>query len=164
MNPKSPSHQWLGLLICLVLVFVAAAVGGLASSSAGSFFMELNRPPWAPPAWLLGPAWTVLYLLMGVASWLVWKQGGFAGARGALTLYGIQLVLNGVWTWLFFVMRSGSLAFVEIVVLWLLILATLIAFWRKSAVAGAMLIPYLLWVAFATALTFSMWQRNPSLL
>ena len=123
--------------------------------------MELNRPTWAPPAWLFGPAWTVLYILMGIASWLVWKQAGFAAARTALTFYGAQLVLNGIWTWLFFVMRSGSVAFVEIIVLWMLILATFIAFWRKSAVAGALLIPYLMWVAFATALTFSLWQLNP---
>ena len=158
-----PSHpqKILGLIFSFTLVFVAAALGGLASARAGSFFMELNRPTWALPAWLFGPAWTVLYILMGIASWLVWKQAGFAAARTALTFYGAQLVLNGIWTWLFFVMRSGSVAFVEIIVLWMLILATVIAFWRKSAVAGALLIPYLMWVAFATALTFSLWQLNP---
>ena len=158
-----PSHpqKILGLIFSFTLVFVAAALGGLASARAGSFFMELNRPTWAPPAWLFGPAWTVLYILMGIASWLVWKQAGFAAARTALTFYGAQLLLNGIWTWLFIVMRSGSVAFVEIIVLWMLILATFIAFWRKSAVAGALLIPYLMWVAFATALTFSLWQLNP---
>lgn len=156
--------QLLGLFVCLALVFLAAAAGGLASASAGSFFMELNRPLWAPPAWLFGPAWTVLYLLMGVASWLVWRRGGFSDARPALTLYGVQLVLNGMWTWLFFVMRSGSLAFVEIIILWILILATVIAFWRKNRLAGVMLVPYLIWVAYASSLTFSLWQRNPSVL
>lgn len=164
MKPTSTSQQWLGLLFSLLLVFAAAAAGGLASASAGSFFMELDRPLWAPPAWLFGPAWTVLYLLMGVASWLVWRRGGFSDARLALTLYGVQLVLNGLWTWLFFVMRSGSLAFVEIIVLWILILATIIAFWRKNKLAGLMLVPYLFWVAYASALTFSLWQRNPSVL
>lgn len=164
MKPTSTSQQWLGLLFSLLLVFAAAAAGGLASASAGSFFMELDRPLWAPPAWLFGPAWTVLYLLMGVASWLVWRKGGFSDARLALTLYGVQLVLNGLWTWLFFVMRSGSLAFIEIIILWILILATLIAFWRKNKLAGLMLVPYLIWVAYASALTFSLWQRNPSVL
>ncbi|MBK6290315.1 MAG: tryptophan-rich sensory protein [Candidatus Kapabacteria bacterium] len=164
MNTTYTWQQWLGLLFSLLLVFAAAAAGGLASASAGSFFMELDRPLWAPPAWLFGPAWTVLYLLMGVASWLVWRRGGFSDARLALTLYGVQLVLNGLWTWLFFVMRSGSLAFVEIIVLWILILATIIAFWRKNKLAGLMLVPYLIWVAYASALTFSLWQRNPSVL
>ncbi|MBK6760473.1 MAG: tryptophan-rich sensory protein [Ignavibacteria bacterium] len=164
MNTTSTSQQWLGLLFSLLLVFAAAAAGGLASASAGSFFMELDRPLWAPPAWLFGPAWTVLYLLMGVASWLVWRRGGFSDARLALTLYGVQLILNGLWTWLFFVMRSGSLAFVEIIVLWILILATIIAFWRKNKLASLMLVPYLIWVAYASALTFSLWQRNPSVL
>ena len=164
MNTTYTWQQWLGLLFSLLLVFAAAAAGGLASASAGSFFMELDRPLWAPPAWLFGPAWTVLYLLMGLASWLVWRRGGFSDARLALTLYGVQLVLNGLWTWLFFVMRSGSLAFVEIIVLWILILATIIAFWRKNKLAGLMLVPYLIWVAYASALTFSLWQRNPSVL
>ena len=164
MNTTSTSQQWLGLLFSLLLVFAAAAAGGLASASAGNFFMELDRPLWAPPAWLFGPAWTVLYLLMGVASWLVWRRGGFSDARLALTLYGVQLVLNGLWTWLFFVMRSGGLAFIEIIILWILILATLIAFWRKNKLAGLMLVPYLIWVAYASALTFSLWQRNPSVL
>ncbi len=164
MNTKSTSQQWLGLLFSLLLVFAAAAAGGLASASAGSFFMELDRPLWAPPAWLFGPAWTVLYLLMGVASWPVWRRGGFSEARPALTLYIVQLVLNGMWTWLFFVMRSGSLAFVEIIILWILILATIIAFWRKNRLAAVMLVPYLIWVAYASALTFSLWQRNQSLL
>lgn len=164
MKPTSTSQQWLGLLFSLLLVFLAAAAGGLASASAGSFFMELDRPLWAPPAWLFGPAWTVLYLLMGVASWLVWRKRGFSDARLALTLYIVQLVLNGLWTWLFFVMRSGSLAFIEIIILWILILATLIAFWRKNKLAGLMLVPYLIWVAYASALTFSLWQRNPSVL
>ncbi|MBK7411744.1 MAG: tryptophan-rich sensory protein [Ignavibacteria bacterium] len=164
MNTTYTWQQWLGLLFSLLLVFAAAAAGGLASASAGSFFMELDRPLWAPPAWLFGPAWTVLYLLMGVASWLVWRRGGFSDARLALTLYGVQLVLNGLWTWLFFVMRSGSLAFVDLIVPWLLILATIIAFWRKNKLAGLMLVPYLIWVAYASALTFSLWQRNPSVL
>lgn len=158
---RSLRKQSLGLFVCLALVFLAAAAGGLASASAGSFFMELDRPLWAPPAWLFGPAWTILYLLMGVASWLVWREYGIRDARPAFVLYGVQLVLNGMWTWLFFVMRSGSLAFVEIIILWILILATVIAFWRKNKLAGLMLVPYLFWVAYASALTFSLWQRNP---
>lgn len=154
----------LGLLGWIALSFAAAAIGGFASVSAGGFYQQLDRPLWAPPAWLFGPVWTVLYLLMGVAAWLVWRARGFAGARTALTLFLVQLVANALWTWLFFAWREGALAFAEIVVLWALILGTVIAFWRVRPLAGALLLPYLAWVSFASALNYSLWQRNMQLL
>lgn len=148
----------------MLTVFAAAAVGGFASAESAGFYQELSRPSWAPPGWLFGPVWTVLYALMGVAAWLVWRVRGFAGVRTALILFIVQLIFNAVWTWIFFVWRQGALAFIEILLLWALIVATLILFWRVSRVAGALMIPYLGWVSFAAALTFAMWRLNPSVL
>ena len=160
MAARPLRDQVLGFLGWLAACFAAAALGGFASASAGAFYRELTRPAWAPPAWLFGPAWTVLYVLMAVAAWLVWRDRGFRGARAALALFLVQLAVNALWTWLFFVWRQGALAFGEIVVLWALILATIIAFWRVRPAAGALLLPYLAWVTFATALTWAMWQGN----
>jgi tryptophan-rich sensory protein len=162
MNARSRSL--LGLGGWLALTFAAAAVGASASINAAGFYGELARPAWAPPAWLFGPAWTVLYLLMAVAAWLVWRLKGFAGARVALQLFVIQLLINALWTWTFFQWHRGALALFVVIVLWLLIAATLVAFWRHSRLAGALLLPYLAWVSFASALTFAVWQRNPALL
>jgi translocator protein len=106
----------------------------------------------------------MLYLLMGIAAWLVWRGPGFRGARIALALFLVQLAANALWTWLFFAWQKGALAFGEILVLWTLILATVIAFWRVRPLAGALLLPYLAWVSFACALSYSIWQMNPRLL
>ncbi|HEX6373963.1 MAG TPA: TspO/MBR family protein [Longimicrobium sp.] len=160
----SGNRQWLGLAGWLLASFAAAAVGGVASAGAGDFYQQLVKPGWAPPGWLFGPVWSVLYLLMGIAAWLVWRERGFRGARGALTLFVVQLAANALWTWLFFAWRRGALAFGEILLLWVLIAATIAAFWRVRPLAGALLIPYLLWVTFASALTFAVWRMNPGLL
>lgn len=136
----------------------------MASANAAGFYQSLSRPDWAPPPWLFGPVWTVLYLMIGVAAWLVWRERGLTGARTALSLFVIQLVANALWTWIFFAWRRGALAFAEIVVLWILIVATMMAFWRIRRIAGALLIPYLAWVTFASALTYCIWKLNPDLL
>ena len=146
------------------MVFAAAAIGGFASASAGEFYRELVRPSWAPPGWLFGPVWSVLYLLMGIAAWLVWRARGFAGARNALLAFVLQLAVNALWSWLFFVWRQGGLAFAEILVLWVLILVTIGLFWRVSRVAASLLLPYLAWVSFASVLTLAIWRLNPVLL
>lgn len=160
--PKT--QQVLGLVGWLLLSFVAAAIGSAASIRAGDFYAQLVRPEWAPPASVFGPVWTVLYALMGIAAWLVWRIDGFRGARTALTLFLVQLAVNALWSWLFFAWHLGALSFVDIVLLWALIVATLIAFWRISPLASALLLPYLLWVSFASVLNFYMWQLNPQLL
>lgn len=147
----------------LVLTFIFAALGALASSQAAGFYQQLARPEWAPPPWLFGPAWSVLYLLMAIAAWRVQRAGG-AAARPALTLYVVQLAFNALWTWLFFGWQLGALAFVEILLLWLLIACTLRAFWRHDRWAGLLLVPYIAWVSFATCLCYSIWQRNPGVL
>ena len=156
--------QLFGLLGWLAVSFAAAALGGFASANAGDFYQQLTRPAWAPPSWLFAPAWTLLYLLMGVAAWLVWRERGFRQARAALSLFLIQLAVNALWTWLFFVWHLGAPAFGEILILWALIFCTVVAFWRVRPIAGALLIPYLAWVTFASALTYAVWQYNPSLL
>ena len=158
------AKQIVGLAGWLFVSFIAAAAGGAASVQAGPFYAQLMRPDWAPPASVFGPVWTVLYALMGIAAWLVWRVGGFRAARFALTLFLVQLAVNALWSWLFFGWHRGALAFADILLLWVLIVATLMAFWRRSRFAGALLIPYLLWVTFASALNYSVWQLNPQLL
>lgn len=148
----------------LVLTFIFAAIGAFASSQAASFYQQLDRPDWAPPAWLFGPAWSVLYLLMAVAAWRVQRAAAPGAARAELTLYVAQLVLNALWTWLFFGWHLGALAFAEILLLWLMIAATIRAFWRRDRWAGLLLVPYIGWVSFATLLCYSIWQRNPAIL
>lgn len=160
----SLKFQALGLAGWLLLAFAAAAAGGLASANAGNFYRELVRPSWAPPGWLFGPVWSVLYIMMGTAAWLVWRARGFANARAALTVFVVQLAANALWTWLFFVWRQGALAFAEIVVLWALIALTIALFRRVSKAAAWLLVPYLAWVSFATALTLATWRLNPGLL
>jgi tryptophan-rich sensory protein len=156
--------ELIGLVGWVALTFVAAAAGALASARAGTFYGQLERPAWAPPSWLFSPVWTALYLLMAVAAWLVWRERGFRGARTALLLYIAQLVANALWTWLFFAWRQGGAAFGEILLLWVLILATTISFWRIRRPAAALLLPYLAWVTFAAALTLAAWRMNPEML
>jgi tryptophan-rich sensory protein len=108
--------------------------------------------------------WTVLYLLMGIAAWLVWRERGFRGARLALGLFLTQLALNALWSWLFFAWQRGAWALGEVLLLWLVIVATVAAFWRIRPLAGMLLLPYLAWVTFAAALTYALLQRNPAAL
>lgn len=162
--PLSSSGQAFGLLGWLLVAFAAAAAGGFASASASEFYRDLVRPAWAPPGWLFGPVWSVLYALMGISAWLVWRARGFAGAKSALAVFIVQLAVNALWTWIFFVWRQGGLAFAEILLLWALILVTIGLFWQVSKIAAVLLLPYLAWVSFASVLTFSTWRLNPGLL
>jgi len=164
MTHRSFPRQLLGLAGWLAATFVAGGIGAVASASASVFYASLSQPPWAPPAWLFGPVWTVLYILIGVAAWLVWRKHGFGGARAAFWLFGIQLVANALWTWLFFVWHLGALSLAEIVLLWILIAATIATFWQLHRLAALMLVPYLAWVSFASALTFALLRLNPTAL
>lgn len=154
----------LGLLAWLALCFLAAGIGAAASVQAGTFYAELVRPDWAPPAALFGPVWTLLYAMMAVAAWLVWRRRHDRPVRMALAFFALQLVLNALWSWLFFGWRLGALAFIDIALLWVLIVTTLVLFRRVSALAGWLLVPYLAWVTFAALLNYRLWQLNPSLL
>src|SRR5688572_25582350 len=103
-------NKWIALIISFAVSFSAAAVGALATQRAPEFYAALTQPSWAPPASVFGPVWTILYTLMAIAAWLVWKQRGASGARAALGLFAIQLALNALWSWLFFAWRQGLLA------------------------------------------------------
>jgi translocator protein len=164
MPGASTQRQLIGLVAWLAVTFAAAWVGAIASLDAGSFYSQLSRPQWAPPASLFAPVWSLLYALMAIAAWLVWRARGFKAHRGALLLFLVQLAANSLWTWLFFAWHQGALAFAEILLLWLLIVATVMSFWRVSTLAGVLLLPYLAWVSFATALTLSVWRLNPGVL
>ena len=156
--------QIIGLLGWLLLSFAAAAIGSIASIQAAAFYRQLAQPSWAPPSSVFGPVWSLLYALMGIAAWLVWREGGWRRQRGALGLFVLQLAFNALWSWLFFGWHRGALAFADNVLLWLLIVATVIGFWRVRPLAGALLLPYLAWVGFATALNYAVWHLNPSTL
>jgi tryptophan-rich sensory protein len=146
----------------LLLTFVFAAIGAYASAQAADFYLRLDRPDWAPPAWLFGPAWTALYILMAIAAWRVQRAAG--SARPELALYTVQLAVNALWTWLFFGWHLGAWAFADILLLWVLIAAAIVAFRRRDRWAGLLLVPYIAWVSFATCLCYSIWQRNPAVL
>lgn len=160
----SGTKQIVGLVGWLLLSFATAAMGAVASVQAAAFYQQLAQPSWAPPSSVFGPVWSVLYALMGVAAWLVWREGGWRRRRGALALFVAQLALNALWSWLFFGWHRGALAFADIVLLWLLIVATLVGFWRVRPLAGALLVPYLCWVSFASVLNFAVWHLNPLIL
>lgn len=157
-------QQTIGLIVWLIISFAVSAIGAWASIQAQSFYVELSQPNWAPPGWVFGPVWMVLYAMMAVAAWLVWRRGGFKTCQKSLSLFLFQLILNGLWSWLFFAWHLGAWSWVNIVLLWLAIAVTLVAFWRVEKLAGLLLLPYLLWVGFATALNYAMWQLNPQIL
>ncbi len=148
----------LGLVGWLVASFAAGWIG--SRFMPGAWYEALAKPSWTPPGTVFAPVWTLLYALMGVAAWLVWRRAGFAGAGWALWLFIAQLVLNALWSYLFFGVHRIDLAFFEVVVLWGLILIVAVLFWREARAAGLLMLPYLAWVAFASCLTFALWQMN----
>lgn len=148
----------------ILLCFSAALIGGLGSMSAPVFYGQLIQPEWAPPVWMFGRVWTVLYTLMGIAAWLVWRNGPSPSVNKAIKLFIVQLGFNALWSWMFFAWRLGGGAFAEIVLLWILIALNLILFWRIQKFAGLLFVPYLIWVAIAAALNWSLWQANLGIL
>lgn len=130
----------------------------------GQLLRHPRSSPWAPPASVFGPVWTLLYAMMAIAAWLVWRERGWRGARPALMLYLVQLAVNALWSWLFFGWKLGALAFVDILVLIALVCAAIVAFARIRPTAAALLLPYLAWISFASALNFAVWRANPGLL
>lgn len=147
------------VLFGFVVACAAAAATGIVFRP-GVWYRDLAKPSWCPPDWLFGPAWTVLYLSIAVSGWLVWRQAGFAEAGLAFAIYAVQLGLNALWSAIFFGLRRPGLAFVEVVVFWVSIVATIAAFFAIDRVAALVLIPYALWVTFAAALNFRIWRLN----
>jgi len=150
------------LVISLVACQCAGLVGSVFTSPAiPIWYATLEKPPFSPPNWLFAPAWGTLYLLMGVAAFLVWRQGfSKEGVKSALTIFLVQLVINALWSVVFFGLKSPIAGVVVIVVLWVAILFTILKFFRLSVAAGSLLIPYILWVSFATALNIAIWMLN----
>ncbi|WP_041407571.1 TspO/MBR family protein [Segniliparus rotundus] len=160
-NASSDKRQDLLALTASALATTAVAgLGSAASVRAREDYAKLRQPPWAPPGWVFGPVWTALYTMMTVAAWLVWREEPREGARPALRAYAVQLGLNAIWSPLFFGLGKRGAAFVDIVLLWGAIVATVRLFARRSPLAAALLVPYLAWATFATALNWSAWRLN----
>jgi translocator protein len=161
----SRSQQTVALIGFFILCFATSALGAMASINAKSFYSALVQPSWAPPGWLFGPVWTVLFALMALAAWLVWRSQPPSRAKSiALMVFVAQLVANALWSWLFFSWKLGGAAFADIIVLWALIALTIVLFWRFSKLAAAFLVPYLAWVSFAALLNWTLWRTNPAIL
>ncbi len=148
----------LGAAVWLILTFGAAALG--ARYLPDEWYRQLKKPAWNPPNSIFAPVWTLLYVLMAAAAWLIWRRYNTGGALVPLILYVLQLALNAAWTWLFFGRHRIRGALIDILVLWVTILATLISFWKLELPAGILLLPYLAWVSFATALNAAIWKLN----
>lgn len=153
--------ELLALAAFFAVAFATAWVGYLLTApSVGGWYAVLAKPAWNPPAWVFTPIWLTLFALMAVAGWLVWLRRERASVAGPLALFGVQLALNAAWSGLFFALRLPGAALAEVIVLWLAVLVTLLAFWRVRVLAGLLLVPYLLWVGFAAALNFTLWRLN----
>lgn len=149
-------------LLGFVAACFAAALTGVFFRP-GVWYERLVKPSWRPPNRLFAPVWTALYFSIAVSGWLVWREVGFSGAALALAVYAIQLVLNAAWTPIFFGLHRPGLGFLNIVLVWLSIVATMLLFYPVHAGAALLLLPYLLWVSFAAALNFAIWRLNPQL-
>jgi len=149
------------LLLSLAIPLSAGVLGSLFTAPAvRSWYLTINRPVWIPPSWLFGPVWTALFIMMGVALYLVWSAKMSNRVRMSLKLFAAQLVLNVLWSVLFFGMGNFWLAFGEILVLWIFILITIVSFEKVNKVASWLMVPYLLWVTFASYLNFTIASLN----
>ncbi len=151
------------LVIAILVCFGAGAIGTVfTANSSGAYYQELVKPQWAPPGWVFGPVWTILYVMMGFSLWLVWSEKGSSElpVKTALWIFGVHLALNAAWTAVFFGLKLPGWAFVEIIALLLMIGATMIAFLRVRPLATILLIPYGCWVTFAACLNYSLWSLN----
>ena len=158
MKPTS-RNQWLVLAGFILLCLVTGFIGGSATqNSIDTWYATLVKPSWNPPNWVFAPVWTLLYIMMGVAAWLVWKTRDRIGP--AMVLFGAQLVFNLGWSLIFFGLRSPGLALIEVVFLWGSVLLTMLAFFGRSLAAGWLFVPYLAWVSFAAILNFAIWRLN----
>lgn len=148
-------HQYKSLIVFLVLTGATALVG--SQFLPGAWYAALEKPFFNPPNWVFAPVWSILYILMAVAAWRIWRRCGF---DTAIVLWAIQLVLNGLWSWFFFGLHRTGLGLVDIAVLFVVIALTTILFMRRDRVAGYLMVPYLAWVAFASILNLSLWLLN----
>lgn len=156
-----PDVQVVGFLVILLGCFAAGLLGNLVTMpELPGWYAQLAKPSWTPPDAIFGPVWSLLYLMMATAAWLIWRQGGLVHGWVPLGLFAVQLVLNSLWSILFFKLQRPGWAAVEIVVLWLAIFVTMLVFSQRSTLAGLLLLPYLVWVGFASLLNWAIWQMN----
>lgn len=149
------------LLVSIVVTQLAGIIGSVFTAPAiPGWYATLNKPGFVPPNWVFAPAWTALFLLMGISLFLVWERRGDGGFGLALSVFGVQLFLNVVWSLLFFGLQNPLLAFIEIIVLWTAILLNMAVFYRISRRAALLLLPYLIWVSFAAFLNYNIWMLN----
>lgn len=155
------SREGAGLVLWILLCLAAGFIGSrFTTPNVPGWYAALAKPAWTPPGSWFGPVWTILYVLMGVAAWCVWRTRGFRGSPAALAMFLVQLALNTLWSVVFFGLREPGWAFAEILLLWCAIAVTMTLFLRVSRPAGLLLVPYLAWVTFAAALNFSIWRLN----
>lgn len=155
---KSAGMLFLFLCLCFSIAWTGAQVSpGVASSE---WYDQLNKPDWNPPGWLFGPVWMALYIMMAIAAWRIWKRLGFSGGKTELSWFAIQLFLNGLWSQLFFNAQNPGLALAEILLLLAAIIMTTVYFYRQDRLAGWLMVPYILWVSFATVLNGTIWMVN----
>ena len=152
-------------IVSIALSILIAQAAGIIGSfftvpNISTWYETLSKPEWNPPSWVFGPVWLTLYTLMGIAAYLVWIRRSIKGAKTALVVYGIQLVLNALWSILFFGKQNPGLAFLEIIVLLVFIVVSTILFWRINTWAGILMLPYVVWATFATYLNYTIWQLN----
>lgn len=152
-------NRWLALAGFILLCLAAGAIGGWATRPAiADWYRVIAKPDWTPPDWLFAPVWTLLYVMMAVAAWLVWQSR--RNVAPALALFFVQLALNLAWSLIFFGLRAPGLAALEIAALWVFIVLTMVAFFRRVTAAGLLFVPYLAWVSFAAALNVAIWRLN----
>lgn len=155
------SSRWLPLAMFLLLAFIAALVGTMATnSSVDTWYRTLQKPAWNPPDWLFAPVWTLLYIAMSVAAWRVWRVGSAADARRTVRLFGAQLALNALWSILFFGLQRPGAALIDVIVLWLVLIRLYVRFRSVDRVAGWLWTPYVLWVSYAALLNAAIWELN----
>ena len=154
-------NSWAVLGLFAAICLSVAGLGAIFTAGAvRDWYPTLQKPSWNPPAWLFGPVWTILYLMMAIAAWIVWRKRELISVNSSLALFVFQLILNAAWSPLFFGLRNPLAGLLDIVPLWAAILVTLISFWKISPAAGILLVPYWLWVSFATALNYAVWKLN----
>lgn len=161
MTSSIVKNRWPSLVVLIAVCFAAGWIGSLATApKINTWYAALIKPAWTPQGWIFAPVWSLLYLCMAVAAWLIWRHDGWPKASLPMTLFGLQLLLNAAWSWLFFGLKNPGLAFYDILALWAAIAATTVAFWGRSRAAGLLFIPYLLWVSFAAVLNCAIWRLN----
>ncbi len=160
-SARAPAYQWLVLALFIGICLGVGAVGGVVTSgSVQSWYPQLRKPNWTPPNWLFGPVWTTLYILMAAAAWLVWRERKTIRGTKPLMAFWVQLGLNLLWSVLFFGLRSPGAAFAEVLLLCLAVGVTLVLFWRVNRVSGLLLVPYAMWLGFASVLNGVVWWLN----